>query len=51
MPKALTNRAADIWEPLLALADLAGGHWPQLARQAAEALTMRTQQHSPIGAL
>jgi len=51
MPKALTNRAADIWEPLLALADLAGGHWPELARQAAEGLTMRAQQHSPIGAL
>jgi len=51
MPKALTNRAADIWEPLLALADLAGGHWPELARQAAEGLTMRAQQHNPIGAL
>src|SRR5207253_1328684 len=51
MPKGLTNRAADIWEPLLALAELAGGHWPELARQAAEGLTMRAQQYSPIGAL
>lgn len=35
----LHNRDADNWEPLLALADIAGGHWPQLARQAAVRLT------------
>lgn len=35
----LHNRDADNWEPLLALADLAAGHWPQLARQAAVRLT------------
>jgi len=51
MPAGLSNRAADIWEPLLALADLAGGRWPELARQAAVGLTTRAQQHSPIGAL
>ncbi len=33
------DRAADTWEPLVAVADLAGGHWPDLARQAALALT------------
>src|SRR2546430_8292896 len=47
----LTNRAADIWEPLLALADLAGGRWPDLARAAASGLTARAQQYSPIGSL
>jgi hypothetical protein len=51
IPAGLTNRAADIWEPLLALADLAGGHWPDLARQAAVNLTARAHEHSPIGAL
>ena len=35
IPPTLNDRAADIWEPLLAIADLAGGDWPQLARQAA----------------
>ena len=32
------DRAADTWEPLCAIADLAGAHWPQLARTAAVAL-------------
>ncbi|WP_159876855.1 DUF3631 domain-containing protein [Aquitalea denitrificans] len=36
---SLNNRTADNWEPLLALADLAGGEWPKLARQAAGKLT------------
>ncbi|GGP28315.1 DUF3631 domain-containing protein [Silvimonas amylolytica] len=30
--EGLNNRLADNWEPLLALADLAGGAWPQLVR-------------------
>jgi len=51
IPRGLTNRAADIWEPLLALADLAGGPWPELARQAAGGLNARAQAHSPIGSL
>jgi hypothetical protein len=29
------DRAADTWEPLMAVADLAGGAWPQRARKAA----------------
>jgi Protein of unknown function (DUF3631) len=35
----LEDRAADTWEPLIAIADLAGGNWPGLARDAALALT------------
>lgn len=31
----LEDRAADLWEPLLAVAEVAGGHWPERARQAA----------------
>jgi hypothetical protein len=34
MPGGVTDRAAEIWEPLLAIADAAGGHWPATARAA-----------------
>jgi putative DNA primase/helicase len=39
LPDALHDRAQDNWEPLLAIADYAGGNWPQLARQAALAIS------------
>jgi len=35
IPDALNDRAADNWTPLLALAELAGGDWPAIARQSA----------------
>jgi len=35
----LEDRAADTWEPLIAVADLAAADWPELARRAAVALT------------
>jgi hypothetical protein len=35
IPGALNDRAADNWEPLLAIADLAGNEWSRLARSAA----------------
>jgi putative DNA primase/helicase len=35
VPDSLHDRAADNWGPLLAIADLAGGQWPALARKAA----------------
>jgi Protein of unknown function (DUF3631) len=34
LPDELDDRAQDIWEPLLAIADLAGGDWPTRARRA-----------------
>jgi hypothetical protein len=34
MPPGVTDRPADVWEPLLAVADAAGGPWPQRARDA-----------------
>jgi hypothetical protein len=34
-PEALSDRQADCWEPLLAIADAAGGDWPKRARVAA----------------
>ncbi len=30
----VVDRPAEIWEPLIAIADAAGGHWPQTARVA-----------------
>lgn len=39
VPSTLNDRAADNWRPLLAIADLAGGKWPNVARQAAIALS------------
>jgi putative DNA primase/helicase len=39
MPDGLNDRAADAWEPLVAIADLAGGHWPIRSRAAALALS------------
>lgn len=38
LPLELDDRAADGWEPLFAIADLAGGDWSQWARAAAVAL-------------
>jgi hypothetical protein len=32
MPAGVEDRNADMWEPLLAVADLAGGGWPERAR-------------------
>jgi putative DNA primase/helicase len=37
MPAGIINREADNWRPLLAIADVAGGDWPDRARKAAKA--------------
>ncbi|MEV0439937.1 DUF3631 domain-containing protein [Streptomyces spectabilis] len=34
MPDGVADRPADVWEPLLAVADAVGGHWPERARAA-----------------
>ena len=39
IPSEIRGHFATVWEPLFALADLAGERWPSLARQAAVALT------------
>jgi putative DNA primase/helicase len=41
VPAGLNNRAAMNWTLLLAIAELAGGEWPERAREAAERLTRR----------
>jgi hypothetical protein len=47
-PMPLEDRAADTWEPLIAVADLAGGAWPELARHAAVALTADHDQAASV---
>jgi hypothetical protein len=39
IPEELSDRMVDSWEPLLAIADLAGGDWPERARQATRTLS------------
>jgi hypothetical protein len=46
LPHGITDRAADCWEPLLVVADEAGGDWPSRARAAAVYLTKRSIDES-----
>lgn len=47
MPDGIEDRDADVWEALLAIADLAAGHWPQTARVAAVALVADSKESTP----
>jgi Protein of unknown function (DUF3631) len=47
MPNGIEDRDADVWEPLLAIADAAGGDWPKLARIAAIALVGAAKEAEP----
>lgn len=44
LPEALNDRAQDNWETLLAIADIAGGNWPRMARLAALKLSGNDEQ-------
>lgn len=44
------DRAADTWEPLIAVADLADGDWPARARKAAIVLTAEDDTDTTLGA-
>jgi hypothetical protein len=46
LPPSIKDRAADCWEPLLTVADEAGGDWPTRARAAAVHLTQRATDES-----
>lgn len=51
-PAGLGDRAGEAWEPLLAIADLAGGEWPGRAREAALALSGSEEpEAASLGAL
>jgi hypothetical protein len=47
MPDSVEDRDADVWEPLLAIADAAGGPWPERARVSAVSLVSLTRVASP----
>jgi hypothetical protein len=47
IPEGITDRDADVWEPLLTVADLAGGTWPKRARVAAVALVALSKESTP----
>jgi hypothetical protein len=50
IPEELDDRAGDVWEPLFAIADAAGGDWPTRARDAARALYgARRTEEATIG--
>ena len=43
MPEGVNDRPADVWEPLLIVADAAGGVWPKRARAACVELVASTR--------
>jgi hypothetical protein len=48
-PDGLNDRQEDAWEPLLAIADRAGGDWPERARRAAVALCTEAEEEASEG--
>ena len=48
IPENLNDREQDNWEPLLAIAEAAGGHWPETARRAAVELSQNEDDQSSI---
>ncbi|AYV28460.1 hypothetical protein EES41_17180 [Streptomyces sp. ADI95-16] len=44
MPDEVTDRPADVWEPLIAVADAAGGDWPARARAACAQIVAASKQ-------
>jgi hypothetical protein len=38
LPAGIVDRPAEVWEPLIAVADAAGGDWPEIARAACVSL-------------
>lgn len=47
MPAGVEDRDADVWEAILAVANAAGGRWPDAARDAAVALVSAARESSP----
>jgi hypothetical protein len=47
LPDGVEGRDADVWEPLIAVADIAGGTWPERARAAAMALVAQSKESTP----
>jgi putative DNA primase/helicase len=49
LPDALNDRAQDNWEPLLAIADIAGNDWPRLGRAIATRISGDNEKSQSIG--
>jgi len=49
LPEALGDRAQDNWEPLLAIADVAQGDWPNVARKSALKISGDMESAKSIG--
>ena len=47
LPPQIQDRDADVWEPLIAVADAVGGAWPERARVAAVALVALVREAEP----
>lgn len=47
MPAGVEDRDADVWEPLLTIADALGGDWPSKARVAAVTLVTESKVSTP----
>ena len=50
LPSGVVDRDAEVWEPLIAVADAAGGHWPATARAACvESLKVAADREVSLG--
>jgi hypothetical protein len=49
LPEGVVDRQAEVWEPLLAVAEAAGGPWPEAARQACRTFTAPQAQPVTLG--
>jgi len=51
LPTSVKDRNDDIWRPIIATADIAGGHWPDTAREIAVELIaqQKAEAEPPIG--
>jgi len=47
LPPEIQDRDADVWESLIAIADIVGGSWPERARKAAVALVAASKDAEP----
>jgi hypothetical protein len=47
LPATIADRNADVWEPLIAVADAAGGEWPERIRDAAVAMIAEQGNRPP----
>lgn len=47
LPDGVADRQMDIWEPLVAVADKAGGHWPETARRVCAQMNAEAAESKP----